>query len=77
LIDTACGAAILQTQNNLRAMATIDLRIDHILCVKCGRVDEFIDEVIEERQHAVAKKMGYKMTDHSLYVYGICPACNS
>lgn len=48
---------------------------DHILCVKCGRVDEFFDEIIEERQTMIAKKMGYKMTDHSLYVYGICPAC--
>lgn len=48
---------------------------DHILCVKCGRVDEFIDDVIEERQASVAKKMGYQMTDHSLYVYGICPDC--
>lgn len=48
---------------------------DHILCIKCGRVDEFVDEVIEERQSAVAKKMGYQMTDHSLYVYGVCPAC--
>lgn len=49
---------------------------DHILCVKCGRVDEFYDDVIEARQHAVAEKMGYKMTDHSLYVYGVCPKCN-
>lgn len=48
---------------------------DHILCVKCGRVDEFFDEIIEERQTMIAKKMGYKMTDHSLYVYGICSAC--
>jgi len=48
---------------------------DHILCVKCGRVDEFVDDVIEERQAAVAKRMGYQMTDHSLYVYGVCPAC--
>lgn len=49
---------------------------DHILCVKCGRVDEFIDEIIEERQHAVAKDMGYEMTDHSLYMYGVCSECN-
>lgn len=49
---------------------------DHILCVKCGRVDEFIDEIIEERQHVVAKEMGYQMTDHSLYMYGVCAACN-
>ena len=48
---------------------------DHILCVKCGRVDEFMDEVIEERQRAIAKKAGFDMTDHSLYIYGICEDC--
>lgn len=48
---------------------------DHILCVKCGRVDEFVDEVIEQRQKAIAGDKGYEMTDHSLYIYGICPNC--
>ncbi|HEX6928324.1 MAG TPA: ferric iron uptake transcriptional regulator [Gammaproteobacteria bacterium] len=48
---------------------------DHILCVKCGRVDEFVDEGIEERQEQIAKEAGYEMTDHSLYIYGICPDC--
>nr|WP_297527827.1 ferric iron uptake transcriptional regulator [Thiohalobacter sp.] len=48
---------------------------DHIVCVRCGRVDEFIDEVIEERQQAIARKAGYEMTDHSLYIYGICADC--
>ena len=48
---------------------------DHILCVKCGRVDEFVDELIEQRQRAIAEKMNYQMTDHSLYIYGICSTC--
>lgn len=48
---------------------------DHILCVKCGRVDEFVDEVIEERQKEIARKAGYEMTDHSLYIYGVCSKC--
>lgn len=48
---------------------------DHILCVGCGRVDEFVDEVIEQRQRAIAKKAGYVMTDHSLYIYGMCVEC--
>ena len=48
---------------------------DHMLCVKCGRVEEFIDDVIEERQCAIAEKAGFAMTDHSLYIYGICPEC--
>jgi Fur family ferric uptake transcriptional regulator len=48
---------------------------DHMLCVSCGRVDEFVDEVIEERQKAIAEKAGYKITNHSLHIYGICPEC--
>jgi Fur family ferric uptake transcriptional regulator len=48
---------------------------DHILCVKCGRVDEFIDETIEQRQRAIASELGYEMTDHSLYMYGVCRQC--
>ena len=48
---------------------------DHILCVKCGRVDEFMDPTIEERQHKIAQQKGYDMTDHCLYMYGICTAC--
>jgi Fur family ferric uptake transcriptional regulator len=48
---------------------------DHIVCVRCGRVDEFVDEVIESRQQHIADGAGYEMTDHSLYIYGICPDC--
>ena len=48
---------------------------DHILCVKCGRVDEFVDSVIEERQQKIAAEKGYNMTDHSLYIFGVCETC--
>ena len=48
---------------------------DHILCVSCGRVDEFVDETIEERQRTIAKNAGYRMTDHCLYIYGVCTEC--
>lgn len=48
---------------------------DHILCVKCGRVDEFVDETIEARQRDIAQRMGYTMTDHNLNIYGICGEC--
>ncbi len=50
---------------------------DHMLCIKCGRVDEFIDDAIEARQAAIAERMGYDMTDHSLYIYGVCPDCRA
>ncbi len=48
---------------------------DHILCIRCGKVDEFVDETIEERQREIAKVSGYEMTDHSLYIYGVCEDC--
>ena len=48
---------------------------DHILCVKCGQVAEFTDDVIEQRQKEVAARLGYTLTDHSLYLYGYCTAC--
>lgn len=48
---------------------------DHILCIKCGKVDEFIDKIIEDRQEMIAREKGYEMTDHSLYIYGICKSC--
>ena len=48
---------------------------DHLVCVKCGHIEEFVDETIEERQRAVAAQSGFKMTDHSLNIYGLCRKC--
>ncbi len=50
---------------------------DHIVCVDCGRVEEFLDSGIEERQTSVAKRMGFEIRDHSLILYGHCrrPGC--
>ncbi|MBS0289366.1 MAG: ferric iron uptake transcriptional regulator [Proteobacteria bacterium] len=48
---------------------------DHMVCVKCERVEEFVDKIIEERQLAIAQSYGFKITDHCLYLYGICQGC--
>lgn len=48
---------------------------DHLVCVKCGLVDEFTDKIIEKRQQEVAKEAGFNMTNHSLNIYGICVNC--
>ena len=50
---------------------------DHILCIKCGKVDEFSDELIETRQQEIATNLGYDLTDHGLYLYGLCPNCKN
>lgn len=48
---------------------------DHAVCMKCGKVAEFTDEMIEKRQEEIATQMGFVLTDHSLYLYGYCSDC--
>lgn len=48
---------------------------DHIVCVSCGKVEEFVDSAIEAAQRQVAERCGYELTDHSLVLYGICSEC--
>lgn len=48
---------------------------DHIVCNLCGSVEEFYDEIIERQQDKIAENIGFKITDHSLYLYGICKSC--
>jgi Fur family ferric uptake transcriptional regulator len=45
---------------------------DHIVCMDCGRVEEFIDGNIEKRQHDIARSKGYALSDHSMILYGRC-----
>ncbi|MDG2531648.1 Fur family transcriptional regulator [Caulobacter endophyticus] len=44
---------------------------DHLIDMKTGKVVEFVDEEIEALQHAIAKKLGYKLIDHRLELYGV------
>lgn len=44
---------------------------DHLIDMKTGKVVEFVDEEIEALQHAIAKKLGYKLIDHRLELYGM------
>jgi Fur family ferric uptake transcriptional regulator len=48
---------------------------DHLVCSKCGLVEEFVDKLIEQQQVAIAERAGFKMTDHSLTIYGVCQNC--
>lgn len=50
---------------------------DHLVCLQCGRVEEFYDEAIEKRQTAIAKERGFTIHEHSLHIYADCvkPNC--
>jgi Fur family ferric uptake transcriptional regulator len=48
---------------------------DHLVCIKCGKVVEFCDPIIEERQSKIAEERNFRIEDHSLVLYGICSEC--
>jgi Fur family transcriptional regulator, ferric uptake regulator len=45
---------------------------DHLVCIDCGRVEEFYDAEIEKRQNAVAHTRGFELQDHALSLYAVC-----
>jgi len=48
---------------------------DHLVCLGCGRVDEFYDAQIEARQREVARAIGFGLQEHALALYGLCSDC--
>ena len=50
---------------------------DHMVCLRCERVQEFFDEVIEARQVAIAANAQFQMMDHALTIYGVCVNCQA
>ncbi len=49
---------------------------DHLVCLQCGRVEEFYDAEIERRQNKVARERGFTIHDHSLHIYADCSKPN-
>lgn len=50
---------------------------DHLICVHCRQVTEFVDDVIEKRQAMIALRESFEMTSHALTIYGLCKACQT
>lgn len=73
------SAGILVRHHFEEGRATYELQEgrhhDHIICVRCGRIEEFVDPGIERAQRLVANSLGYDLTDHSLVLYGVCESC--
>ena len=47
----------------------------HLICVKCGHVAEFEDDMLETLESIIANKLNFKTIDHQLKVYGYCGNC--
>lgn len=48
---------------------------DHLICQRCNKNIEILDETIERRQEEIAKEHGFTLEHHKMYLYGICPDC--
>lgn len=48
---------------------------DHLICTRCARIVEFVDDTIESLQERAAGVHGFTVTSHKMELYGLCPAC--
>ncbi len=73
----AAGLIVRHYFGNDRATYEIDdgAHHDHIVCTRCGRVEEFVDREIEQRQKSIAERLGFELEGHALSMYGICADC--
>jgi Fur family ferric uptake transcriptional regulator len=73
------AAGIIRRHNFAEGYSVFELEHgehhDHLVCIKCGTVEEFVDKDIESRQSAIAIQANFKMTDHNLTIYGYCQKC--
>ena len=70
------GAGLVERHHFESGQAVFELdrgkHHDHIVCLQCGRVEEFVDETIEASQKKIAQQRGFDISDHSLIIYGNC-----
>lgn len=50
---------------------------DHVVCLRCGKVQEFEDAEIEKLQEEAARRLGFRITSHRLELYGVCSSCSA
>ncbi len=58
-------------------VAWADEHHDHLICIECEKIIEFEEDNIENLQDQVANKYGFKLVQHKLELYGICPECQA
>jgi len=58
-------------------VAWADEHHDHMICVECERIVEFEDDAIEDLQHKVSSRLGFKLVRHKLELYGVCAECQA
>jgi Fur family ferric uptake transcriptional regulator len=74
------GAGLVTRHHFENGMAVFEINRgthhDHIVCMDCGAVEEFVDAEIESRQNAIAQRLGFRIEEHSMVLYGRCQRPN-
>lgn len=77
LVD--CGiASIRRFEKNKTSFEPVHKKEhhDHIICLSCGRIIEFVNQEIEKLQKKIARRFYFRMKDHKLEIYGQCQKCS-
>jgi len=85
-IATVYRALVFLEESNLIASISLDKNTkkfetnfkehhDHLICVKCNQIVEFMNDKIEKEQSKIAKEKGFKLLNHTMYLYGVCEKC--
>lgn len=69
IFDAESGRAVYEVQQGAHH--------DHLICMRCGKVEEFVDEAIAARSRGVAASLGYTLAQQQLALYGHCAACTA
>ncbi len=67
-LDFGCGVALYEHSYGHE-------HHDHLICIRCDKKIEVLDDVIERRQEELARKNGYTLTRHRMILFGLCPQC--
>ncbi|MEA2051081.1 MAG: Fur family transcriptional regulator [Campylobacterota bacterium] len=75
LEDTNLISSIALGKNAKKYETNFKEHHDHLVCVKCNKIVEFVNEKIETEQEKIAKDHSFKLLNHTMYLYGICKDC--
>jgi len=86
-IATVYRALAFLEESNLIASVSLDKNTrqfetsfkdhhDHLICTKCNKIVEFVSDKIENEQEKIAKENGFKLLNHTMYLYGLCEECS-
>lgn len=72
-----CELIVKHTYKNdmARYERVLNQKHEHLICVRCNRVEEFADDRVEEMLKQVGEQYDFEIQRHMLYVYGVCKRC--